>query len=198
MKISTPSRAVVVMQRDEDVQERTRTNEDSRRLAALSRLEVFGSLEDDERKLLAERLKRAPFARGEILTRQGSEAHWLYIIVNGEAEVRLEDGAAGRTLARLGPGDFMGEMGLLTGEARSATVTALSDVECYRLDRESFADIVARRPKIAEDISGVLARRRVELEAARAGLKEEARQQLLAKAQGDLLSRIRGFFRLTA
>ena len=69
-------------------------------------------------------------------------------------------------------------------------------MECYRLDKEAFNDILRRRPEIAEDISHILARRRVELEAVREGLNEEAKRQRMRRAQGDLLHRIRSFFTL--
>ena len=84
----------------------------------------------------------------------------------------------------------------MTGEPRSATVIALSDVECYRVDKEAFHDIMQSRPEIAEDISEVLARRRVELDAAREDLNEEAKRARMRHHQGDLLNRIKHFFRL--
>ena len=131
------------------------------------------------------------------MTRQGAEAHWLYLIIDGEAEVRVAaDGNVSERLATLGAGDFFGEMGMMTGEPRTATVIAVSDVECYRLDKEAFHDILQSRPEIAENISEILARRRVELEAAREGLDEEAKLQRLRHHRGDLLQRIKGFFRL--
>jgi CRP-like cAMP-binding protein len=87
-------------------------------------------------------------------------------------------------------------MGLMTGEPRSATVVALTDVECYRLDKDTFQAILHSRPEIAEDISAVLARRRVELEAAKGDLTDEARRVRLRYHQGDLLRRIQNFFTL--
>ena len=87
-------------------------------------------------------------------------------------------------------------MGLITGEPRSATVVALSEVDCYRLDRESFGEILTRRPQIAEAISALLAERRLGLDAARGGLDEEARRRRFDGARVDLLSRIRSFFSL--
>jgi CRP-like cAMP-binding protein len=77
-----------------------------------------------------------------------------------------------------------------------ATVIALTEVECYRLDKDAFHDILRRRPETAEDISHILARRRVELEAIREGLNEEAKRLRMRRAQGDLLRRIRNFFTL--
>ena len=99
-------------------------------------------------------------------------------------------------IATLHAGDFFGEMGMMTGEPRSATVIALSDVECYRVDKDAFHNILRSRPEIAEDISEVLARRRVELDAAREDLNEEAKRARMRKHQGDLLQRIRNFFAL--
>ncbi len=85
---------------------------------------------------------------------------------------------------------------MMTGEPRTATVIALSDVVCYRVDKEAFHDIMESRPEIAEDISKVLARRRVELDAVREDLNEEAKRARMRQHQGDLLHRIRNFFKL--
>ncbi len=84
----------------------------------------------------------------------------------------------------------------MTGDPRSATVIAMTDVECYRVDKDAFHDILRQRPEIAESISEVLARRRVELDAAREGLNEEAKQARMRYHKGALLQRIRHFFRL--
>jgi CRP-like cAMP-binding protein len=84
----------------------------------------------------------------------------------------------------------------MTGEPRSATVIALSDVECYRVDKDAFHDILRSRPEVAEDISEVLARRRVELDAVREGLNEEAKSARMRHHRGALLKRIRNFFAL--
>jgi CRP-like cAMP-binding protein len=84
----------------------------------------------------------------------------------------------------------------MTGEPRTATVVALSDIQCYRLDKDAFHDVLQSRPGIAENISEILARRRVELEVAREGLNEEAKLTRMRHHQGDLLHRIKDFFRL--
>ena len=132
------------------------------------------------------------------MTRQGAKAHWLYIITGGEAEVHVTIAGTetSEKVADLHEGDFFGEMGMMTGVPRQATVSALTDVECYRLDKEAFDVIMKRRPEIAEDISRVLAQRRVELDAAREGLNEEAKQARMRQHQDDLLDSIRKFFHL--
>ncbi|PYS84101.1 MAG: mechanosensitive ion channel protein MscS [Acidobacteria bacterium] len=195
--LSIPARSLFLTEEDEGRRSRKSQEETERRAGALARVELFRTLTDEERRELAGRLKDAPFARGEAMTRQGAEAHWLYVIRSGEADVRFtgEDGLT-QKVASLGGGDFFGEMGLMTGAPRTATVFARTDVECYRLDKESFKDILRRRPEIAEDISHVLARRRAELDAVREGLSEEATRQRMRNHQGDLLRRIRNFFSL--
>ena len=178
------------------VRERREADETKRRVAALRGVDLFRGLNDEEFATLAERLKTAPFAPGETLTRQGATGHWLYIIAKGEAEVQLRAEGGAERLAHLKAGDFMGEMALLTGEPRTATVLALDNVICYRLDRDSFRDIVARRPEIAESISKILVERREGLESAR-GTLDTRRQENLRDAQGDMLTRIRRFFALS-
>jgi CRP-like cAMP-binding protein len=195
--LSIPARSLFITEDDSTRRERKRDEKIEERLATLSGVELFHTLTDEERRRLAEEMSVAPFARGEAITRQGAEAHWLYIMTRGEAEVRVAvDGNLSKKVATLHQGDFFGEMGLMTGEPRTATIIAQTAVECYRLDKGAFHEIIKRRPKIAEDISHVLARRRVELEAVREGLNEEAMRQRMSHTQGDLLKRIRNFFTL--
>ena len=195
--LSIPAHALFVTEEEQSRVERKRAEGIEERAAALKAVELFQTLTDEERRALAARLRVAPFVRGEAMTRQGAEAHWLYVITRGDAEVRISvDGHLSERIAALHAGDFFGEMGMMTGEPRAATVIAVSDVECYRVDKEAFDDILHRRPEIADDISHVLARRRVELDAAREDLNEEAKQARMRQHQGDLLQRIRHFFAL--
>jgi small-conductance mechanosensitive channel len=196
--LSIPAHSIFMTEEGEHRRERKREEEIDRRVAALTQVELFQSLTEEEEHSLAQHLRVAPFGRGEAITRQGAKAHWLYILTKGKAEVHVTvDGSgASERVAELQEGDFFGEMGMMTGEPRSATVSALTDVECYRLDKEAFDEILSRRPEIAEDISQVLARRRAELEAVREGLNEEAKRARMRRHQGDLLNRIRKFFTL--
>jgi small-conductance mechanosensitive channel len=195
--LSIPAQSLFITEDDSKRRERKRDEEIEDRLMTLSGVELFHTLTGEERRRLAAELSVAPFARGEAITRQGAEAHWLYIMTRGEAEVRVAiDGNLSKKVATLREGDFFGEMGLMTGEPRTATIVAQSAVECYRLDKEAFHQIIKSRPEIAEDISHLLAHRRVELEAVREGLNEEAKRQRMSHAQGDLLKRIRNFFTL--
>lgn len=195
--LSIPAQALFVTEEEQSRFKRKHEEEIDERAERLGKVELFQALTVEEKHALAGRLRVAPFVRGEAMTRQGAEAHWLYVITRGDAEVRISvDGNLNERIATLHEGDFFGEMGMMTGEPRSATVIALTDVECYRVDKDSFHDVLHRRPEIAESISEVLARRRVELDAAREDLNEEAKHARMRYHQRDLLHRIRNFFRL--
>ena len=99
-------------------------------------------------------------SRGDIITRQGAIAHWLYIMVSGEAEAWWQPPEGPRRLLeKRGPGSVFGEIGLMTGAPRRATVIASTDVETYRLDKEGFQAIIEQRPELADSLSGILERR---------------------------------------
>jgi CRP-like cAMP-binding protein len=168
------------------------------RIKTLRKVELFSSLTDTELKALAERLRYSPFSKGNIITRQGDErSHWLYIVIQGEAEVYLELPNGGRrTVRELGKGSFFGEMGLMTGAPRSASVIAKSDVECYRLDKEVFEEILQARPGIVEEITHILLSRKAELDSALHDIDLQAVQKDMSEQHSEILSTIKRFFSL--
>jgi len=170
------------------------------RVKTLKRVELFASLTDEELNALAERLRYSLFSKGNIITKQGDEhSHWLYIVINGEAEVYLELANGGRhTVRALGSGSFFGEMGLMTGAPRSASVIAKTDVECYRLDKEVFEEILRARPAIVEEITHILVVRQAELEAALHEIDAQIVQKDTSQQHSEILSTIRHFFSLNA
>lgn len=195
IRIAEEQRTVHSVSRDEAHADAVRRREISRRLEMLRGVDLFSVLSEDEIAEVAERLQYAPFARGDVITKQGNIAHWLYIVAFGEVEVRYEPASGeAQTLATLRAGQFFGEMALLTGDARSATVVAKTDVECYRLDRASFQGLLLSRPEIAEGMSRVISSRKPELEKVREAF---ATQPAAAPAESaDLLRKIRRFFGL--
>jgi small-conductance mechanosensitive channel len=197
IRIAEEQRTVHAVSRDEAHADVVRKRELGRRLELLRQVDLFSVLSEDEMNELGERLQYAPFARGDVITKQGNIAHWLYIIMFGEVDVRYEPpNAAPQTVSTLRAGQFFGEMALLTGDARSATVVAKTDVECYRLDGKSFQGLLLGRPEIAEGIARVIASRRPELEKVREVYTTQPMQ--VPNEQADLLSRIRRFFGLRA
>jgi small-conductance mechanosensitive channel/CRP-like cAMP-binding protein len=193
--LSIPAHAIFVTEESKERRADKAGQEQRRRMEALGRVEFFDQLTEADRARLAAGLRDAPFARGEVMTRQGDEAHWLYLILEGEALVTVRgDGGLERPVARLGRGSLFGEMGLMTGAPRAATVVAITDVECYRLDKAVFKAVLEDRPELAERAAEILARRTLGLEVARHELDEEAKRRHLESAKTDLLGRIRDFF----
>jgi CRP-like cAMP-binding protein len=136
-----------------------------------------------------------PFAAGESICREGDSDDGLYMIVEGDAIVRIGGGSEERDVARLVPGQFFGEMSLMTGEARTATVVAATDMLCYRIDKPAFQVVLRQSPTIVDHIAEVLAARRSALSAAR-DEQDETRRTRHETAKQDLLGKIRGFFGL--
>jgi small-conductance mechanosensitive channel len=194
--LAVPGQRVWVEHDDAESRERKRRREDERRAAALDAVPFLKMLLAQERAYIAPRLKYALFAPGETITRQGAVAHWLYIIIDGLAEVRINIEGTDKAVAKIQAPGFVGEMGLMTGEPRTATVVALTEVECYRLDKEAFNKIMVDRPEIVTEISSVLASRKVELQAIKEDLDAEARARVLAAEHRRLLGTIQRFFGL--
>jgi small-conductance mechanosensitive channel len=194
---SLPKQVTHEVKETEERQLARRARDIEARMAALRGVDLFAALSPEELRALAMHLVHAPFADGDVITRQGAVAHWLYILLEGEAEVWVDAaGAPRRRVAALGPGSVFGEMGMMTGEPRRATVIAKGGAECYRLDKPGFEEILRARPQIAESMSRVLAARAIglrhvveesEAAAAAAGLQPES-----------LLARIRAFFGIDA
>lgn len=166
-----------------------------RRLSALKVVDLFAGLNAQELRTVAERLTYSPFAQGEVITRQGNVAHWLYILTGGEADIMIEaEGGARQRINTLGAGSFFGETGLMTGAPRSATVVARTNVECYRLDKSAFESVLHSRPEMAEEISRVMISRQGALHAAVSA--NTVNTQSIAGRHRELLEKIRSFFAL--
>lgn len=193
--LAVPSQNVLLTQASEEREGALSDSELERRVAALGGVGLFDGFTPDEMKTIASRLKSVPFAPGEVLVRQGAKANRLYIVVEGEAEVHVETDQHDRAvMAHLGPGEFFGEYALMTGEPRTATVTAKTDVECYCLDKMDFRDLLVSRPDVAEQISLVLTQRRSERDTTLGHL--EAQAAVAGAAHSDVRGKIWRFFGL--
>ncbi len=106
------------------------------------------------------------FRAGETVFRQGDPSDRLYAIGRGEAEVVREDPAGGETvLARLGPGEFFGEMGLLGNAPRMATVRAATDLDVLSIHRLYFGQLYSYLPSLRDGILAEYRRRSTRREA---------------------------------
>jgi small-conductance mechanosensitive channel/CRP-like cAMP-binding protein len=193
--VALPSQSIFLSQ-EPDTRELELDREMRRRVAALHGIDLFDGFADADLHRLADRLASTPFSAGDALTQQGATADWLYIIANGKADVYVENGLERAKVAELGPGMLCGEMGLMTGEPRAATVIARTHMDCYRLDKDSFRDLLVSRPEVADQISTLLAKRRAQLDATLKGLDEAAQAALTAHTRNDIRRTIQHFFGL--
>jgi small-conductance mechanosensitive channel/CRP-like cAMP-binding protein len=192
-KLAPPQLAIDLTTESSERDQAERAKELALRKRTLKKIELFSGFSDDELGEIAGTLTFATFARGDVITRQGAIAHWLYILISGEADVWFEAATHQRRhLTTLPTGRVFGEMGLMTGEARRATVTARTDAECYRLDKKSFEHIVQSRPELADVFAHILTERNKQLVAVQNDSPSVNHEEQKAR----ILASIKKFFRL--
>jgi CRP-like cAMP-binding protein len=193
--LARPAQTVLFRPEEDDAVRARRHKE--RRVHALAAVDLFHTLTTDERAFVADHLRDAPFAAGETCTKQGAVAHYLYVLCAGTVEIRRHtDATHAPVVARIDAPGFFGEMGLMTGEPRTADVVAVTDVQCYRLDKAGLQRVLGERPEIAKQFSETLAKRRLDLTKALEGLDEQARGAKLESEQSRILDKIQEFFGL--
>ena len=126
----------------------------------LGRMPVFAGLSDEARGALAERLTRRPERRSSVIFEESEPGDRVFLILAGKMKIsrRSTDGRE-NLLAVLGPGDIFGELSLFDPGPRTATATALTDVELASLEHSSLKPWLTDRPEAAELLLRVLARR---------------------------------------
>jgi small-conductance mechanosensitive channel/CRP-like cAMP-binding protein len=151
---------------------------------------IFGPLTDEERAALAHGAERV-YGAGEAIVRQGEPGTSMFVVRSGRARVAIEPGA--RQVAIIEPGGFFGEMSLLTGDPRTATVTAITDVVLLEITGESFRRVIEANPAVIERIGLAVVARRAELDAER----EAAERAVTAvETPAGFLLRVRRFLGL--
>ncbi|CCV15527.1 mechanosensitive ion channel family protein [Mesorhizobium sp. STM 4661] len=161
----------------------------------LDAVPLFAHLTEDEKEALASTMTRRTFRKGDVFVEQGSVLKCLMIVRSGVAVVtRRREGVTGETaeLARLAPGDFFGEGGLLTGAGEPGSVTALTPVVVYEITQEGLAPLMRDRPAIADELGSLLSRRTV----AEQSRLDERRGSVLPKSYPGLTTHIRHLFHL--
>jgi small-conductance mechanosensitive channel len=190
MEIPFPSMNINVTEMNADREERKQDEEYARRVDALSRVDVFRALDAEKIDRLARRMRLIIYGPGEVVLRQGDPGDSLYVVRAGSVAVQIGTGEARREVATLASGQFFGEMSLMTGESRAATVVAKSDCECYIVDKEAFQEILVERPELAGIISEILSRRQLALD----GASPEAALASQVVEKNQLRSKIAAFF----
>jgi len=157
-------------------------------------IDLFCTLTEGELRKICDQMKPRLLEGGMPVVRQGEMGDSLYIVHEGLLKVTIETDNGVTEVGRIRPGQFFGEMSLMTGAPRSATVTPMVDSKAYEISREVLAPVLRDRPEVAALMSEVLAERQIanapklENGAAQMDQRETLSQQIL--------SGIISFFRL--
>jgi small-conductance mechanosensitive channel/CRP-like cAMP-binding protein len=152
-------------------------------LARLHDVDILSPLSGDARTEIAAAARVHYFSRGETIIRRGTAGNSMFVVHAGDVAVRVD----GHDVAQLGAGAVVGEMALLTGEARTADVVALSDVIAIEIAKPALEPVLRDYPEMAEAISAKIASRRETGDA----MRDDAHD-----AHRTVLSRIRSYFGL--
>lgn len=128
---------------------------------SLRRVPILAALKEEHLDMLGKLANRRTFIPGEAIIRQGDPGAGLFVIIEGSVEVTFRERPSRPEISfnTLGKGDFFGEMSLIDGYPRSATVTALEETQVVELDRWVFLDALRREPNIAVAMLPILTRR---------------------------------------
>ncbi|MCA3254395.1 MAG: mechanosensitive ion channel family protein, partial [Alphaproteobacteria bacterium] len=175
-------------------EEVVRPGSDEYRRNLIHQVELFRRLSSSDVELLAGRLAERSFAPGAQIFAAGEAGESMFILAEGIVAVRVSIDGRELEVASLGPGEFFGEMSLLTGEPRSATLAAATDVIAYEIGKADMAAVLAANPAAAEAVSMAAAERRM---ATADALSHSEPEQVAAETRslaGQIMARMGKFF----
>jgi Cyclic nucleotide-binding domain/Mechanosensitive ion channel, beta-domain/Mechanosensitive ion channel MscS, C-terminal len=156
----------------------------------LAGVDLFARLTDEQRREIAAASSIRLYGTGETVVRQGEPGQSMFIVCSGAASVVLEPDR--REVAVIEKGGYFGEMSLLTGDARSASVIARVDTAVLELDADVFRALGAADPQAVEEIGLAAMKRRAELTV----IRDATRNAAVADAPATFLGRMKKFLRL--
>ena len=162
-------------------------------VALLGRVDLFGVLNASDLNLLAANLKSVSGRTGEKIVTQGEPGDSMYLLREGLVEVEVEGQGVKAQVAKLGSGDYFGEMSLFSGDQRKATVTCRTDCLFFEITKETMTYLLERNPSLSRRLFVELARREAVNQAAMARKKGE---QLAAplEVEETTFRRIKNYF----
>ncbi|MCZ8124405.1 MAG: mechanosensitive ion channel family protein [Magnetospirillum sp.] len=162
----------------------------------LEHVDLFRAIEPALRARVAAAARHEIFHAGDDVVRQGDTDRSLFVVARGVFEVSLESGGVHRPVARLGTGDFFGEMSLLTGAPRSARVTALCDTLALEISAEALTPVLQAHPEFARRLGEIVLERKQMNDAALRALTPAARRDAKRSQVDEFLAKMRDFFGL--
>lgn len=169
----------------------------SDRKALLGRIPLFASLINQELETLASTMHERSFSEQDTLIKRGDEGDSMFILLEGLLGVFIDIHGNGQEtkIAQIKPGQFFGEMSLLTGEPRSATIIATTDTIAYEITKDNMDELLRQRPELAETITKTIAIRRMEDKQAREELTQEETAAEVESFAQQMMGKMRSFFR---
>ncbi len=167
------------------------------KVALLSRITLFERLAEEELNQVAGDMERLQLSPGETLFRRNDEGSSLFILIEGLLNVQLGLNGNGtdEIVGQLSPGEFFGEMSLLTGEPRSATIVALTNAVVYEINRPTIVQLINERPEISECMSRAVAQRQMNMEQARARMADSDAAAKVQSIARQLMGKMKSFFK---
>jgi CRP/FNR family transcriptional regulator, cyclic AMP receptor protein len=127
----------------------------------LAAMPFFAGLSKKQLRRISSLMTRVDLPAGQVLTREGQSGSELFIVLEGEVEVRKGD----RVIATRRPGEYVGEIALLDRRPRTATVVATTPVSVEVLSRREFASLLREASELSEQILATIDRRLADLDA---------------------------------
>ena len=194
VRLAMPKQHLYLTNRDASYLEQKQEAQHLQRVQLLQGVDLFSTLEPAELESLAVVLEHRPYAEGDVIFRQGDLDFFLYIIISGKVDVFVSNSEVQDVFAfTLQQGEVFGEIGLLTGEERGATVKAASALDCYLLGRSEMTEILAKRTEIVEEMSQIVVSRQSALAKARASIVSPGEKSTAHHTVHELAVKVRQF-----
>jgi len=161
--------------------------------AALHSHSIFSFLSAEQVENLVRHSTVSLFAPAERLVEQGAAGTSMFLIVQGGVEVRVKNDGVEKVVTRLGAGDCLGEMSVLTGEKRSATIVAEAEVEAVEITHAAFSAFVHQNPEVLNRLGDLLVKRQQE------NIQHAAKSSSglpVVETRDSVMRRLRSFFEL--
>ena len=129
---------------------------------SLRNIEFFQDIDNDTLNKLEQQMTRLALPAGRALFNEGDDSESLYVVVSGSLEIRNKDPQDNRPLVQIGAGEVVGELGVLTGEPRSASVWTVRDTELIMLSSDAFHRLLEDSPRSIATLARAIARRFVQ------------------------------------
>jgi CRP-like cAMP-binding protein len=164
----------------------------------LAKVDLFEPLTEEERIALARQMERRVWSAGQEVVREGDAGSSMFVLFEGLLDVFAEQNGSQRHLAQIAPGQIIGEMSVLTGDPRTATVVAATGAVAYEITADHVQELLSRRPELAVVISGIVADRWAANDDVVEMQPSEDGKRKADTLAAQILGRIRSFFASSA